>query len=398
MLNLSRYSILKNLLTVFTILIVLQGYSSSVCAQTHGGQQNVSVATINTLSDENTTQALKLSTLTGIAGLVEQIPDSRVVFIGETHDRYDHHLNQLEIIRQLHAQDSAIAIGIEYIQRSFQSHLDDYIAGKINQQSMLRQTEYYQRWRYDFRLYQPIFSFAREHRIPLIALNVSSELTRQVSEKGVAGLDPKYRALIPESIDRDMVSYRARIEQVFAMHPDSEDKAFENFFEAQLLWDEGMADRAAGYLKDNPRQRMVILAGSGHLVYGQGIPARLTRRLPLTSTIIINSDNDQIEPDMADYALLGKALKLPRNGLLGVMLEGEQGVTIKGFADDSPAEKTGLIEGDRIVSIAGQSVEAYSDIRINMSGLLPDTEVEVQIERDSEDGNTGRKVFIIMLY
>jgi len=39
-----------------------------------------------------------------------------------------------------------------------------------------------------------------------------------------------------------------------------------------------MAERAADYLQRNPKRRMVVLAGSGHLMYGQGIPKRLLRR------------------------------------------------------------------------------------------------------------------------
>ena len=105
-----------------------------------------------------------------------------MVLIGETHDRFDHHLIQLEIIRGLHAIDLRIAIGMEAFQQRFQRHLDDYVAGKLSEPELLRETEYYRHWGFDFRLYQPILSFAREHGLPLVALNPPAELTRKVGD------------------------------------------------------------------------------------------------------------------------------------------------------------------------------------------------------------------------
>lgn len=61
--------------------------------------------------------------------VVSQLAGKRVVFVGETHDRYDHHLNQLEIIRRLHQLDSNLAIGVEYFPRQSQPQVDDFIDG-----------------------------------------------------------------------------------------------------------------------------------------------------------------------------------------------------------------------------------------------------------------------------
>ncbi|HLH29584.1 MAG TPA: ChaN family lipoprotein, partial [Terriglobia bacterium] len=97
-----------------------------------------------------------------LTSVVHQLATKRVVFIGENHDRYDNHLDQLEIIRKLHAQaPDRWVIGIEYIQRPFQPFLDEYIDKTIDEADFLRKTEYFDRWGYDYRLYRPIFRFAR---------------------------------------------------------------------------------------------------------------------------------------------------------------------------------------------------------------------------------------------
>ena len=107
-----------------------------------------------------------------LQGIIPGLADKRVVFVGESHDRYDHHLAQLEIIRSLHALHPRLAIGMEAFQQPFQTVLDDYIAGRLSEREMLRDSEYYTRWRFDYRLYAPILRYAREHQLPVVALNL----------------------------------------------------------------------------------------------------------------------------------------------------------------------------------------------------------------------------------
>lgn len=97
-------------------------------------------------------------------------PDAGRVRRG-THDRLDY-LNQLEVIRGLHARRRAIAIGMEQFQQPFQGVLDDYVAGASPEREMLEGTEYFERWRFGYRLLAHRLRYAREHGIPVVALNV----------------------------------------------------------------------------------------------------------------------------------------------------------------------------------------------------------------------------------
>jgi len=375
---------------VLAATVVLTGCGQMVRAHSQHGDAE---------ADGANTRVLDMSSLSDMDGLIEKLADRRVVFVGETHTRYDHHLNQLAIIKGLYARDPRLAIGLEFFQRPFQKYLDGYVAGEIDEREMLNKSEYFERWRYDYRLYRPILRFAREKGIPLIALNVPRELTGKVAKVGFAGLDETERAMVPQEIDREDPGYRERIEAVFAHHPHAEKKDFEHFLEAQLLWDEGMAERAADYLQRNPKQRMVVLAGSGHLVYGQGIPKRLLRRVPASSAIVINSPDYGIEPGLADFLLFPEPIDLPRSGLLGIMLDLEgEGVGVKGFSDDSPAEKAGLEKGDRVVRIAGQPVESYTDIRLSLMDHSAGDEVQVEVVRENLIADDQNLSFQVTLY
>ena len=224
------------------------------------------------------TRVLDLGALSDMSELIDRLADRRVVFVGENHDRYEDHLNQLAIIEGLRARGKPLAIGLEFFQQPFQPDLDAYIAGTIDEPEFLRRTQYFDRWRFDYRLYRPILRFAREHRLPVIALNLEAELTRKVGDVGLDGLSEAERMRVPAEIDRADSAYRTRIETAFKQHPAGMQGHFERFLDVQLLWDEGMAERGARYLADHPDQTLVVLAGGGHLEYGQGIPKRFLRR------------------------------------------------------------------------------------------------------------------------
>ena len=77
---------------------------------------------------------------------------------------------------------------MEFIQRPFQPALDAYISGAITEREFLKRAEYFDRWGFDYRLYRPIFSFAKEHGIPMVALNAERELAEKVAKVGKAYL------------------------------------------------------------------------------------------------------------------------------------------------------------------------------------------------------------------
>lgn len=329
-----------------------------------------------------TSSVLDLKTLSNLDQLVKDLRDTRVVLVGESHDRYEHHLNQLAIIRGLYEQDPRLAIGLEFFQQPFQEYLDRYVAGDLDERTMLKRTEYYSRWRFDYRLYRPILQFAREHGIPLVALNIPGEVTSTVAKQGLEALTPEQRKWVPEEIDRNNPAYETRMRVFFRQHPMMAEGGFERFFDAQLLWDESMAERAARYLKDNPDRRMVVLAGSGHLEYGDGIPSRLKRRLEARQAVVLNGLRGELEPGLADYLLLPERRELPPSGLLGIMLEtGTNGPVVEGFSPGSPARKAGMSKRDRILRINGEKISDYTDIRLALLGYAPGEKVKVDVER-----------------
>jgi len=334
-------------------------------------------------------------------GILDRLAQARVVIVGEAHDRYEDHLNQLAIIRGLHDRGKDLAIGMEFFQQPFQPQLDAFVGGELDEAGLLRGTEYFERWRYDYRLYRPILRFAREHSIPIVALNIEREITDKVGDAGIGSLSPDEQARIPADMDRDDVAYRDYVKRVFDMHPKTGDSDFQRFLDVQLLWDEGMAERAAAYLQDHPDKTLVVLAGAGHVEYRRGIPSRLERRLGQPGVTVVSGRMRPFDTELADFILYPKPVELPETGMLGVMLDPKskgKGLGVQGFADGSGAKSAGIEKGDRIVRIDGEPIESYADIRIALMDSRPGETLPVEIERSSVLGGHKLLLFDVELH
>jgi uncharacterized iron-regulated protein len=325
--------------------------------------------------------AINLDTAVGLDKLAGQLATKRVVFIGEIHNRYDHHLNQLAIIRRLHELKPDIAIGIEYLPRSTQPQVDNYIGGRTTEQEFLRAAAYYRNWGYDYRLYAPIFRYAREQHIPVVPLNVPNTLPSAVAKVGIAGLSEEQTRELPREREPADGAYRARLRAPFEAHAATNPGDFDHFVEAQLVWDEGMAEGAAAYLSANPARGLVILAGSGHVVFDSGIPKRLERRAHATYVTVINS-GEAIEPGIADYILLSKLQHLPPAGVLGIIPEEKNGgCRIGSLSPGGAAARAGLKKGDTLVTINDQSIGNTADVHLALWDKKPGDTVRIKIRR-----------------
>ncbi len=86
--------------------------------------------------------AVEISTLKTFAEVMERVADKRIIYVGENHDQFSHHVMELEVIKDLNRRGKKIAVGMEMFQRLFQKALDDYIEGRIDERELLKKTQY----------------------------------------------------------------------------------------------------------------------------------------------------------------------------------------------------------------------------------------------------------------
>jgi len=335
--------------------------------------------------------------LKSLPDVIRQVADKKIIYVGETHDRYSHHLLQLEIIQALHGMGRKVAIGMEMFQRPFQKALDDYLSGRIDERAFLKNSEYFKRWNFDYNLYRPILQLARGEKIPVAALNIRREITDKVGKVGLDSLSEEEKKLIPSQMDFSDRAYRERLEKIFREHPSFEAKNFDFFHQAQILWDETMAESIDRFLKENPDSQMIVLAGSGHLVHGSGIPQRSARRNGFDYAIILNDG----EPEKGIAHLIVYPGTVPFEGTprLMVSLAEEKGqVVIQGFSHGSVSEKAGMQKGDIILSLDGTSVESVEEVRIELLFKKKGDRVKVSALRKDLSGTGQTLEFEISLH
>lgn len=313
--------------------------------------------------------------------LMETLAQNRVVFVGEIHDRYDHHLHQLAVLQGLHQRNPKLAIGVEWFQQPFQPVLNDYLAGKLTEVEFLRRSEYFERWGYDYRQLRPILEYAKANRLPVLALNAPVELTRKVSQGGLEALSNGERAQLPPTIHPADAAYQARLRKVFEAHS-KDPQQFERFMLVQRIWDETMAHKVARYLKVHPEHQMVVFAGVGHISDGAGIPADLARQLPALKLATVASSDSKATAAAVDYPLITEAVTLPSTGKLGVLLDAQgKGLSISALDKNSAAGKAGLQKGDRLATLEGMALENMADLKLALSQYQVGKTVKMTVER-----------------
>jgi uncharacterized iron-regulated protein len=252
--------------------------------------------------------------------ILADLATADVVYLGETHTQAADHKAQLAIFKALHRQNPKLAIAMEMFQLPYQDALDRYIRGEISENQLLEQTEYKQRWGYDWDYYAPILRYAREHQLPAIALNVPTETIRRAATGGWSGLTSQDKQWLPprSEIQMDNPQYRQRLREIFdGMHAEYNSSGnFEFFFLAQILWDETMAANIAKFVTQHPEYQVVVLAGSGHIANRYGIPNRVARRMrtadfthksvllsspPGNTAVSDSGDSNNMNSAIADY-------------------------------------------------------------------------------------------------
>ena len=308
--------------------------------------------------------------------LLEQLVRDQVVLLGETHDCADDHRWQLQMLTALHQLHPNLAIGFEMFPRRLQPVLDRWLAGQFSEAEFLQQAEWEKVWDFDPQFYLPLFRFARQYHLPMLALNVDHDLVRKVRAAGWDAVPESQR----EGVGRPtspVPSYRAELQAIFDIHPtrdgNSQDRAtqFQHFVEAQTLWDRAMAEGITRFRYRHPDTLVVGILGAGHLRRGFGVPNEL-RALGISqigTLVTLPSDHpcSEISPGLADAVFVippqpEQATAPPPR--LGVSLaEAEGGVKIKTVMPGSLAEHSGLLAGDIILKAAGSKVNSIQALQ-----------------------------------
>jgi uncharacterized iron-regulated protein len=327
--------------------------------------------------------------------------DARIVYVGETHDNPASHRLELQVLEALAERyPGRVALGMEMFVRSQQPTLDLWIAGKLDEKAFLKESHWFDIWNMDFAYYRDLLNFARSRHIPVIALDAEKSLVKAVRSKALEQLSPAERAQLPQ-LDQADPYERGLVAAIFGGHIHG-GMQIDNFVRAQIVRDETMAESAARYLASSAGEdkHLLVIAGGDHVSSGFGIPRRVFRRFAASYTIIGGKEVD-IQPDKKDrimdvdipdfpmvpydFQVYQAYEDLPETGVrLGVMIEAApagHGLVVKGVLPGSNAERAGLLLGDLLISLDGESLRDIFDLTYAVQQKHPGDRGVLQVER-----------------
>ncbi len=232
--------------------------------------------------------------------LIEDLASVHIVYVGETHTNPVHHEIQLRILEALHERRPDLIVGMEMFDVSYQDVLRQWRSGLLDEKAFLQQTHWNANWKYDFSLYRPLLDFIRDQQIHLYGLNVPFHIPPKIAAGGIATLSECDRAYLPEHLDFASLKHRDYVKEVFEKHSHALPAYdFDNFYAAQVVWEEIMAETISRNIGD---RFLVAFVGNGHITHKFGIPERAWKRTERTyRTIMPATVGTPVELSAADY-------------------------------------------------------------------------------------------------
>lgn len=217
--------------------------------------------------------------------LMRRIGQQEVVYFGEEHHNRSHIESAVMVLRRLTDAGRRPVIAMEMFGWESQPILDRYIEKDLGREEFIEQVGWTRNWGGPFEDYEPLVSYAKVHKLSVIALNPPKALIRSVAKHGLAQarLDQEW---VRRGMDRETIvddpEYRQRlVGQLRACHAGGSDAMYESMYEASMVRDEGMAKTivsALQSLKNSENGLVVSYTGGGHIQYGLPIPKRVARR------------------------------------------------------------------------------------------------------------------------
>ena len=332
--------------------------------------------------------------------VISNAANQSVVLLGEAHANLEHHRWQLQMLASLHTRHPDMVIGFEMFPRRVQEALDKWVASSLTVAEFLDAADWKHGWSIDAKAYLPLFHFARMNKIPMVALNIDSQLRKEISLNGFDSLmEDKFEGITRPAEPSD--AYLEYLMPIYKKHNRNnkdkdeirtDDSDFQRFVRGQQVWDRAMAQALYSALNRSERPLVVGIMGAGHIRYGYGVPHQLMDLGIEDVAMLLPWENnkacEQLVTGIAD-AVFGIASyttpHLPRHQRLGIQFEMVQrGARILQIEKGSVAETAGLIDEDIITEIAGLEVRQINDVIEAVQRQAPGTWLPLKISRGSE--------------
>lgn len=332
-------------------------------------------------------------------GMIEKMKSGRFIYIGESHDSLPMHDIQKRIIEGLCHKYGEVTVGLEMFTAEQQEVLNRWSLGLMEEEEFIRAAGWYVTWNFHFDYYAPIFRLVKEWKIPMYGLNAERKIISKIRMRGWDSLTPAEKKIVPEP-DISHEEHRRLIRTIFEeadlppqMKGRGLDMVFEGLYRAQSAWDEVMAANAVK-AAEIERSKVVVLAGSGHLMYNLGINRRVWEKSgrPFLTVICVNVPSDQekttVVRSLADFIWALPEEEKPAFPAPGLRLKKSEGLDNLFIAEPSvtgAAKNAGFEKGDVILKVNGESFFDINELRRYLARFTWGDTVLFRVLRNGEE-------------
>ncbi len=241
-----------------------------------------------------------------------------VVFLGEYHDDAVGHAFQrkfFEAAVNTFGPSRRVTLSLEMFERDVQIVLDEYLAGKINENHFMLSSRPWGNYKTDYR---PLVELAKEKKLNVVAANAPRRYVNMVSRGGrgsLASLSKEAKGwLAPLPYAEPSEAYANKFRALMGSSGEAM-MGLENILSSQSLWDATMAHWIADSLKRNKGSLVVHLNGGFHTENRLGTVEHLAKYRPKARSIVVtmryvddykNFDSDK-HAGIGDFVVLTDA-------------------------------------------------------------------------------------------
>jgi uncharacterized iron-regulated protein len=322
--------------------------------------------------------------------LTDKLSNAAIVYVGEMHTSEEDHKLQLIILEKLSRGGRCVELAMEMFPAEAQPVVDRYLGGQMSEENFLEEVRWEDVWGFPYQSYRGLIDSQRQRRMPVIGLNAPIEVVRKIGRNGLGSLTPDERSRVAREFHLDDPGNRLRIRNEYTAHGKEAIKDFESFFEAQLAWEETMAQTLAERLEQTAGKcKIVVAIGKGHINERFGVPYLTRLRKPheyrTVAPVSIDYPFSTLDPNLADYVVItdkSEQFHRPRLGLAIQPAASGRGIEILGILPGTPAAESDLRKGDIILSVNGSPVKSVEEVQQALAQGGPD--YEILVERDKK--------------
>ncbi len=223
---------------------------------------------------------------TRFEALIKDISSYDVIYLSEKHDNAEHHAIQQKIIQALIKNGQTPAIGFEFFSMADTSDLLNFIdSGNVTHsektqhviETDLRKklgwdTQSDKMWSYYFDLLKT----AKENKLPVAGIDLSSTLKRRITRKGVSGINALEKEQVISTGLSDPI-YKDYMFSIFkSVHCGmGHGKMQSRLYDTWVARNDKMADSIVK-LAEHFKAPAIIIIGGGHTEYGLGVIDRVS--------------------------------------------------------------------------------------------------------------------------